>query len=183
MNPILYISVFFLSFLAGCSTTDKSLPDQPTVDHVELPKFMGRWFVIASIPTSFETDAVNATETYTWNAEAERIDIDFRYRKEKPDGEEKSVPQKAWVENTQTNAEWRVRPFWPLKFAYLIVDLAPDYSDTIVGRPGRENVWIMAREPRMSEVRYRQLLRKVEGFGYDMSKLKKVRQEWSPPSP
>ena len=155
---------------------DKSLPPQPTVPHVEIPKFMGRWYVIANIPTPFEKGAHNAIETYVWNEAKDRIDIDFRYNKDSFDGAEKKYPQKGFIYNQATKSEWRVQPFWPLKFAYLIVHLADDYSDTIIGVPDRGYVWIMAREPKISDARYAELVEKVRSFGYDIGKLQKVPQ-------
>lgn len=169
---------FLLLFLVGCASSTAHLPDQPTAEYVDLPRFMGKWYVIASIPTSFEKGAVNATETYTWNAKEERVDVDFRYRQDTPDGKEKDIPQKGFIHNRETNAEWRIQPFWPLKFSYLILDVAPDYSDTVIGVPDRKNVWIMSRTPRLNELRYRQLMRKIEGWGYDIRELKMVPQVW-----
>jgi apolipoprotein D and lipocalin family protein len=155
----------------------KNLPPQTTVSKVEIPRFMGKWYVIANIPTILEKNAFGATETYIWNSEKKRIDVDFRFNKNSFDGPEKKIPQKAFIYNAETNSEWRVQPIWPLKFAYLIVDLAPDYSDTIIGVPNREHVWIMARSPKLSDSRYRELLSKVKGFGYDLEKLQKVPQQ------
>jgi hypothetical protein len=61
----------------------------------------------------FEKGAYNATETYTWNEEAQRIDIDFHFNKDSFDGPQKSIPQKAFVYNENTKAEWRVQSIWP----------------------------------------------------------------------
>lgn len=164
------------SFL-GCSSLDKKLPEQKAVHHVELEKFMGRWYVIANIPTRFEIGAYNATETYTWNEKGQFIEVDFRFRQDAFNGPEKKIPQKGFVFNRETKSEWRIQPFWPLQFVYLIVDVAPDYSDTIIGVPDRGNVWIMARSPQMSEERYQQLVTKIAAFGYDISELKKIPQQ------
>jgi apolipoprotein D and lipocalin family protein len=165
------------TLLLACASTSK-LPPQPTVAHVDIPRFMGKWYVIASIPTSFEKNAHNATETYTWNEKEQRIDVDFRFLKESFKGEEKKIPQKGFIYNQQTKAEWRIQPFWPLKFAYLIVGLADDYSDTIIGVPDRGNVWIMARAPSIAPARYDALVAQVKAFGYDVTKLKLVPQKW-----
>ena len=151
-----------------------NLPAQPTVSRVEIPKFMGRWYVIASIPTIFEKQATNAVETYTWNESYHRIDVDFRFNKGRVDGPMKRIPQTGFIHDPKSNAEWRIRPFWPLSFVYLIVELASDYSDTMIGVPSRKHVWIMAREPRMNETRYNDLVAKAQALGYDISKLKKV---------
>ena len=154
-----------------------NLPPQPTVSHVDIQKFMGPWYVIANIPTIFEKNAYNAVEIYSWNEKENRIDIDFSFYKDSFDGPVKKIPQTATIYNKETNSEWRVRPIWPLSLAYLIVDLAPDYSDTIIGVPSRKYVWIMARTKTLSEERYQQLVAKVKGFGYDISKLQKVPQK------
>jgi apolipoprotein D and lipocalin family protein len=150
-----------------------------TVAHVDLQKFMGDWYVIANIPTFVEEGAVNAIEGYHWNESEKRIDVDYRHNKDSPQGELKKAPQKAWVYNENTNAEWRVQPWWPFKFAYLIIDLAPDYSYTVVGVPSRKYVWIMARKPSLPEATYNKLVEGIKAQGYDISKLRKVPQIWN----
>lgn len=167
-----YITSLFLLILFSCAT--KEIPLKK-VDSVDTQKFMGKWYVIANIPTFIEQGAVNAVETYSWNKKEERIDIDFKFNKDKFDGELKSYPQKAWVYDKSGN-EWRVQPFWPLKFAYLIIDLDPDYSYTVIGVPNRKYVWIMARKPVMDEELYKKVVNKIKDQGYDISKIQKVPQ-------
>lgn len=163
-------------FLTGACSNMNSKEPLKTVSFVDLPRFMGSWYVIANIPTFVEKGATNAVESYTWNEERKRIDVDFHFRKDHPDGELKSYPQKAWVYDTQSNAEWRVQPWWPLKFAYLVIDLAPDYSYTMIGVPSRNYVWIMARDKKLPDSTYETLLKKLETMGYDISKIQKVPQ-------
>ena len=45
-------------------TACRSVPPMTmnTVPHVDLPRFMGPWYVIASIPTFLEKDAYGAVE-------------------------------------------------------------------------------------------------------------------------
>ncbi len=147
-----------------------------TVENVDLKKFMGKWYVIANIPTFIEKGAYNATETYTWNEKENRIDVDFKFNQDRFDGKEKSYPQKAFIYDTKTNAEWRIQPFWPLKFAYLITDLAPDYSYTVVAVPDRKHVWIMARTPNLPEEIYQEILSKLRKQSFDLKDLQKVPQ-------
>ena len=49
------------ALLGGCQTTR---PPIETVDYVDLERFMGDWYVIASIPTFIEKGAHNAVESY-----------------------------------------------------------------------------------------------------------------------
>ncbi len=149
-----------------------------TVAKVEIPKFMTKWYVIANMPLPLEGDLVNTTETYTWNENENRIDVDFRGYKKTPSGELKTYPQKAFIQNKETYAEWRIQFFWPFKFSYLIIDLADDYSYTIVGVPSRKYVWIMSQSPVMSDAVYNARLEKLKSVGYDVSKVRKVLQQW-----
>ncbi len=163
------------AFVTACASSGPPLTAMER--EVDLPRFMGQWYVIANIPTVFESGAHNAIETYTWNSEEKRIDIDFRFQKDSFTGPTKKIPQKGWIYNEQTKAEWRVQPLWPFKLAYLILDVAPDYSDTIIGVPSRKYVWIMARTPKISDKRYQELVGKVVELGYDRAKLQIVPQQ------
>jgi apolipoprotein D and lipocalin family protein len=147
------------------------------VDYVDIPRFMGKWYVIANIPTFIEVGAHNAVETYTWNEKKNRIDVGFSFRKNDFSGEEKSYPQKAWVHDSSGN-EWRIQFVWPLKFAYLVIDLDQDYQTTVIGVPDRKYVWIMARTPSISQEVYGQILNRLTEQGYDVSRIKMVPQKW-----
>ena len=149
-----------------------------TVNYVDLDRFMGKWYVIASIPTMFEKNATNAVETYTRNNDG-TIHVDFTYNKKGPAGRLKKMTQKAFVIDSETNAHWKIRPLWPFLFDYLIIDLdQKNYEYTVIGRPNKANVWIMARNPTMPEKVYQKLVNKIENDGYDISQLKRVPQKW-----
>ena len=130
MKMLIY---FFSLIVSSCSSTGY----YKTVDKVELQKFMGDWYVLAGRFTFLETKVHNAVEKYSWNEKENRIDVDFTYNKGSLTGEKKTLPQKAWIENSATNAHWKVSPLWPLKFDYLVIDLASDYSWTAIGVPSQ----------------------------------------------
>ena len=152
---------------------------QKLVDYVDLERFMGDWYVISNIPTMFEKGAVNAIETYTWNEEKGIVDVGFTYNADTPDGKLKHMTQKGFIYDTKSNAEWRVQPLWPLKLGYLIIDLAEDYSYTVIGVPNRNYLWIMARESSLSDSVYDAILERVADQGYDLNKILKVPQVWN----
>ena len=65
---------------------------------------------------------------------------------------------------------------WPFKAEYRIIFLSEDYTKTVIGRSKRDYVWIMAREPVISDEDYAQILSFLKEEGYDIQKLKKVPQ-------
>lgn len=162
--------------LAACAGQGGVRPITP-VDEVDLDRFMGDWYVIASIPTAMERGAYNAVETYS-RAPDDRIDTVFRFRKEGPAGELETMTPSGFVRPGTGNAVWGMQFVWPIKAEYIIASLAGDYSDTIVARNKRDYVWIMARTPTLPEARYRHLVGEVAAMGYDVSRLRPVPQQW-----
>jgi apolipoprotein D and lipocalin family protein len=58
----------------------------------------------------------------------------------------------------------------------VIVDLAPDYSRTIIGRSKRDYVWLMARTPSLPEAELESAIARIGALGYDTTKLRMVPQ-------
>lgn len=156
----------------GCAT---ARPPLPTVERVDLERFMGDWYVLAHIPASIEKDAWNAVESYRL-AEDGTIDTTFTFREGGFDGPEKRYTPRGFVRDRETNATWGMQFFWPFRAEYLVVHLDEGYRTTIVGRTKRDYVWVMAREPVIPEAEYEALVRKVGEAGYDLAKLRKVPQ-------
>ena len=138
---------------------------------------MGDWYVIANIPTFLEKGAYNAVETYERNPDG-TIATTFVFRKGGFDGKRKEYNPKAWVRDSQSNAEWGMQFVWPIKADYRIVYLTEDYSQTVIARNKRDYVWVMARTPAIDDADYQEISSMIESMGYDISKLRKVPQKW-----
>ncbi|NIS90668.1 MAG: hypothetical protein GTN98_11430 [Woeseiaceae bacterium] len=167
-------AAFIALYLYGCNSTEGGLE---TVDYVDVERFMGPWYVIANIPTFLEKGAHNAVETYTLRDDG-TIATHFTFRKDGFDGKRKDYNPRAWVLDEETNARWGMRFVWPVKADYRIAWLDEDYSMTVVARDARDYVWIMAREPEISDQDYDELVAFVASIGYDTTKLQRVPQEW-----
>jgi apolipoprotein D and lipocalin family protein len=161
---------------AGCQTVPELPPLEP-VDHVDLARFMGKWYVIANIPTFLEKGAHNATETYELRDDG-TIATTFTFRKDAFDGALKTLTPTGHVGDDPSNAVWGMQFVWPVKAQYLIIHLDDDYSQTVIGRDKRDYVWIMAREPRLSASDYDRLVLRLGEQGYDVSRIERVPQRW-----
>lgn len=163
--------------LAGCTAAQR--PPIQTVPHVDLPRFMGDWYVIANIPTFVETDAYNAVESYRLDADG-TIATTFTFRQGSYDGVLKSHRPRGFVLDTQSNAVWGMQFIWPFKGDFRIVYLNSDYTQTVIGREKRDYVWIMARQPTMPESDYQRIVELLGRGGYDTAQIRKVPQRWEP---
>ena len=166
------ILLLVVLIISGCAT---NMP-MKTVDQVDLDKFMGDWYVIASIPTMFEKNIANAIERYD-RIGPRKIQTTFTYFKQN-DPERHQMNPVGYVKDDPSNALWGMQFIWPIKADYRIIYLDDDYQTTIIGREKRDYVWIMARQPAIPEPLYDDLVKFIESVGYDTTELKKVPQNW-----
>jgi apolipoprotein D and lipocalin family protein len=164
-----------LALLAGCSSTGTA-PIR-TADYVDLPRFMGDWYVVAHIPAFLERQAYNAVESYRL-LDNGRIATTFSFNDGGFDGKRKTYHPTGFVVDSESNAVWGMRFIWPLKADYRIVYVDAEYRHTIIGRNKRDYVWVMARSPQIPAQDMAQLTKIIAAQGYDTSKLRRVPQQW-----
>lgn len=167
----LLIMTLLASILSACA--GNQLAPIPPVAQVDLPKFMGDWYVLAVIPTMIETEAYNAIENYRLDSDG-TIATTFTFNKSSLDGEAKTYRPRGFVVDGTGNALWGMQFIWPIKAEFIIAYLDAAYTQTIIARSARDYVWIMARTPTVSAAEYSKLTDIVANMGYDLSKLRKV---------
>ena len=162
-------------FLVSCQSSKNSLP---TVSHVDLESFMGTWYVVGYTPIVFDKKAHNATEHYYLQPNG-RIQTTYQYRNGSFDGPLKTFRPIGFVQNKETNSEWRMQFVWPFKAAYLIVHYDEVKGETIIGHPNKKYAWIMLRKPEYEEEIYERLLNQLVDLGYNTELIQRLPQDWS----
>ncbi|HOW87012.1 MAG TPA: lipocalin family protein [Candidatus Aminicenantes bacterium] len=145
------------------------------VPRVDVRRYLGTWYEIATIPQRFQKGCVGVTAHYSLRKDG-AIDVVNVCRKKTLDGKVRSIRGKAWIVDTTTNAKLKVRFFWPFAGAYWIIELDPDYRWAVVGHPSRTYYWILSRTPRMDPAVYDDLIRRAAAKGYDISRIKRTLQ-------
>lgn len=174
--PKTLLMVCGLIMLASGSYANDLPPIRP-VAPLDLARFMGKWYVIASVPTRFEKNAYNAVESYELRRDG-NVDTLFRFRDGAFDTPVKTIHSTGYVKEGTGNAVWGVQVFWPIKAQYIVAYLKDDYSQTIVARDSRDYTWIMARTPTIPQADYDALLLRVIDLGYARASIRKVPQAW-----
>jgi apolipoprotein D and lipocalin family protein len=167
----------FLSLLAAGAMATVLAAAKPlqVVPRVDLQRYLGTWYEIATIPQRFQKGCVGVTAHYSLRADG-AIDVVNACRKNTLDGKESSIRGKAWIVDKTTNAKLKVRFFWPFAGAYWIIELDKDYQWAVVGHPDRTYYWILSRTPQMDPAVYDELIRRAAAKGYDTSKIKRTLQ-------
>jgi apolipoprotein D and lipocalin family protein len=160
---------YLFLFLVMATTTVKSQLLQ-TVANVDLIKYAGKWYEIASYPQRFQKGCHCTTAEYTLSDKGFVI-VENRCNKDSITGKQAYIKGKAFVEAHSGNSKLKVQFFWPFKAKYWIIDLADDYSYAVVSHPNKKYLWILSRTPKMNETLYQQIVFRLREKGFDITKL------------
>lgn len=170
---IISLSLFLLFFYILCPAwSDAPLS---VVNKVDLKRYVGKWFEIASYPAWFQKGCTGSTAEYSLLSNG-KIQVLNRCYKGSLNGQLKESKGKAEIVDTVTNAKLKVWFFWPFKGNYWVIDLDTDYQWAVVGEPSRKYLWILSRTPIMEESVYQGILQRLSQKGYDPEKLRKTVQ-------
>jgi apolipoprotein D and lipocalin family protein len=143
-----------------------------TVPSVDLDRYAGTWYELASYPQFFEKGCTHVKATYT--AKKGYIEV---FNQSIKKGKANDIKGKAFVVKNSGNAKLKVQFFWPFKGNYWIIDLAEDYSWALVSDPKRKTLWILSRTPKMNEALYNSLIAKLVERGFEKDKIVKMVQD------
>jgi apolipoprotein D and lipocalin family protein len=160
-----------ISFLASCAR-----PPLKTVPQLDLPRFMGDWYVFAHIPYSLEKGKVGTLDRYALRPDG-RIQNSYLFRRGSLDAPLEEWKGVAWVHDKATNAEWRVQFVWPFRVPFLVIDLDAEYQWAVIGYPSRKLAWVLSRKTALHETTYQGILQRMQQQGYEPAKLVKVPQK------
>ncbi len=168
---ILIIGVVLIILIIGVVEIIKSQsPDLDVVRHVDLSKYLGKWYEISSFPQKFQKGCHCTTAEYSLSEEGYVI-VENKCNLDSVNGKLSSIKGKAFVDENTGNAKLKVQFFWPFKGKYWIIDLADDYSYAVVGHPNRKYLWILSRTKSIDENIYNEIVLRLKEKGFDTSKL------------
>ncbi|ENX23340.1 hypothetical protein F892_02588 [Acinetobacter vivianii] len=146
----------------------------PTVEKVELDKYLGVWYEVARKPMFFERKCVyNITATYTVNENGNIVVDNKCYDSE---GNLQQSVGEAFVANAPFNTKLRVS-FLPevvrwvpmARGDYWILKLDNDYQTVLVGEPRRKYLWVLSRTPNPHKETIHEYLNYAKSLGYNIS--------------
>jgi apolipoprotein D and lipocalin family protein len=169
------IFALLLSYFVGCACLHGEVK---TMESVDLSRYLGKWYEIALLPNQFEKKCIEgAIAEYSFlNDGLIKVINSCKTRK----GESKATGV-AWVVDHETNAKLKVS-FVPLACYfqwfggdYWILYVDPDYQFAVVGDPSRNYLWLLARNPSVSEEVYHKFLTVASENAFDTKKIVRVR--------
>lgn len=147
-----------------------TLPPLEVVPQVDLNRYIGKWYEIASFPQFFTANCVASTAEYSLLANGD-VKVDNKCHDKTINGPIRSVMGRAWVVDKTTNAKLNVQFFWPFWGRYWVIDLGKNYEYAVVGHPNRDFLWILSRTPQMDTATFQKILDRLKLQHYNIEKL------------
>ena len=163
-------------FVGLCATTMGQSIDNSTITTFDLDRYLGKWYEIARYDHAFERDLVATTAEYSLRQDG-KINVLNSGHLNTIDGPYCESIGKAKPNKNDIPGQLRVSFFGPFYSDYYILDLAPDYSYSVVGSSSPKYLWILSRTPKLSSQTTAKILNNLQQRGYNTSKLIWVEQQ------
>lgn len=153
----------------------------PTVEKVELDRYLGVWYEVARKPMSFQNKCDrDVTATYTLN-ENGNIKVDNRCITK--NGEQTVSIGEAFVQNAPFNTKLKVSflpefiRWMPIgRGDYWVLKLDEDYQTVLVGEPHRKYMWVLSRTPQATPEVINEYLEYAKSLGYNLDDIIHTKQ-------
>lgn len=162
-----YILALCALLIAGCAGTPvKAVP----VSGFNADKYLGKWYEIARLDHGFERGLSDVTAFYS-KGKGGKLIVKNRGYNVKKDKFQDAVGKAVFAEDDKTG-HLRVSFFGPFYGDYIVFDMdKADYLYAYVSG-GKDNfLWLLAREPEVSDIRRQDFVTKAKALGYDTDAL------------
>ncbi len=173
LSIILLLLLSISLLLTACADKPKG-PAPKTATHVNVKKYMGTWYDIASLKTHGPQTGCRCTTTrYIWHTKYIRV-VNSCYRGK--DNKLTRVSGRAWVSPKSNNSKLVDQFFWPLKGDYWILYVDKNYQHAVVGTPNRKYLWILSRTRQVNSATLKKLKAIAKRQGYALNQLQLTQQ-------
>lgn len=169
-------SILSLALLCSCTAAVCQSAGSSSLTSFDLDRYLGKWYEIARYDHAFERGLVGSMAEYTLRDDG-MINVLNSGHLYTLDGKFKESTGKAKPNKNGKPGQLRVSFFGPFYSDYYILDLAPDYSYSVVGSSSPKYLWILSRTPQLKPQAKEEILTNLQQRGYDTSKFIWVEQE------
>lgn len=168
MKKVLLLLSFVLS--ANLLANDKL----PTAENVDVGRYIGKWYTIASMPQFFTRSCVGQTAEYGILSDKE---ISVHNVCIKANGKTSDISGVGTIQDAPNNARLSIMfdKFWlklfKVKGEYVIIKLSEGYDTVLVGSTDRKSLWILSRTPSIDSAIVADYKAFAKSLGFQVQKL------------
>ena len=185
-SVLLSASIFLCSTLSyaqadGGGSNSHAPGPLTTIASLDVPRYMGTWYEIAKYPNWFQKKCVAETKAEYRLQAGGTVQVINSCRRENGDMDKAIGEARQIGPSSSAKLKVRFAPSWlsllPFVWGdYWVVDLDERYQLVAVAEPKREYLWVLSRTPKVEPGIYEALLGRLEGQGFDLSRLELTKQ-------
>lgn len=167
---------FILFTLASILLSTAQAKAVTTVEYVDLTRYVGQWYEIASMPQWFQKQCVGDVTANYKTLPNGRVQVINSCLTNK--GTVTSTTGEAKITDSKSNSKLRVtfakifrKYIYTFGGDYWIIDLEPNYNYAVIGHPTLEYGWILARQPSLPDQDLLAIEANLKKQGYDTCKF------------
>lgn len=170
--------------LSAASVGAQTTGPLPVVPVLDLQRYSGDWYEIARLPNWFQRNCGGQVRARYGQAVDGEVPVLNQCRR--ADGtliDAKGVARRVARTDLPASGQLEVRfaPAWlawlPVAWGdYQVLALDADYRTSLVGAPGRDYLWLLARQPTLPEAEIAQWLAKARALGFPTEQVVRTPQ-------
>ncbi len=167
-----------LALVAALSSAEVGCTQAPldVAQNVDLSRFQGKWYEIARLPRTTQTDCHGTTAFYTQNPDG-TLSLVNQCNVGGPSGPLSSVSMTASVPNAAQPAKLALS-VGGFSGDYWILEVDSSYEYAVVGHPSRDYLWILSRTPTLDAMTMQGVVERAQSQLFDTARL-----EYTPQPP
>lgn len=157
----LNLILFLLLLTSACTRIPTGI--EP-VQSFEVDRYLGKWYEIARLDHGFERGLSQVTAEYQPREAGGIRVINRGYSAAEQQWEQ--AEGKAFFVGDKNTAHLKVSFFGPFYGSYIVFELDAQYQYAFVSGPSRDYLWLLAREPVVSEALKAEFIDRAEQLGF-----------------
>lgn len=156
------ILAFCILFVSACT----GLPEGITpVQNFEPDRYLGKWYEVARLDHRFERGLTQVSAEYAMRDDGGIQVLNSGYSA--AEDAWKSAEGRAYFVGDSALGHLKVSFFGPFYASYVIFELDEEYRYAFIAGHNRDYLWLLSREPQISEHLKTSFISKVTSLGFD----------------
>jgi apolipoprotein D and lipocalin family protein len=173
----IYRALLTAGALAAASAQARIFPE--VVSDLDLQRYLGTWYEVASTKPLFQRDCVCVTAAYSLRDDG-KVGVANSCRKNSVTAPLQIAEGTAAPSSDPAKFYVNFAPFNIPLTNYWVVDLADDYSYAVVSTPFRRPIWILSRTPELPSETLDDIIARLQSAGFPTRAITPTLQEGCP---
>lgn len=163
-----YLFIFIVLWIAGNIYAGTVFSKVKPVENFDIERYLGEWYEIGRFDFRWEKNMKNVRANYSMNKDGSIKVVNSGY--DYISGKEKQSTGKVKFADSQNNSgALKVSFFGPFYSSYTVIALDSDYQYALVAGANNKLMWILSREPVISDTVKDMYIQIAVDAGYDLT--------------